>query len=179
MEAVNPYESPKSKASVSASQLDSYQPKLLSVNGRIGRLRYLAYSTVASIIIGVVFALVSFVLVGLSETALAIAMGVIYLPLLVYSVILAKRRLNDLDRSGWWQLLFLVPLVNILFGLYVLLWPGTKGSNSFGACPTKNSILVILGGLILPLVFIVGILAAIAIPAYQDYVERAQQQMTQ
>ena len=57
-----------------------------------------------------------------------------------------KRRLNDLDKSGWWQLLYLVPIVNILFALYLLFWPGTKGSNNYGLQPAKNSPLFISDG---------------------------------
>ena len=51
--------------------------------------------------------------------------------------------------------------------------PGTSGSNRFGAPPPPNSTGVILLALILPIIFVIGIVAAIAIPAYQDYATRA------
>lgn len=44
------------------------------------------------------------------------------------------RRLHDTDRSGWFYLIALVPLVN-LYLLYVLATKGTAGQNRFGADP--------------------------------------------
>ncbi len=173
METANPYESPKSNTSIPSSS-ESYEPKLLSVHGRIGRLRYLAYSLFASIVIGVFIAIASLLLGGAGESTLLIILAVLYIPLIIYTVILAKRRLNDLDKSGWWQLLYLVPIVGILLAFYMLLWPGTKGSNNYGLQPTKNSALVVLAALIFPIALI-GILLAVGIPAYQGYVEQAQQ----
>ena len=179
MENSNPYESPKSNPATIGS-LGTYQPKIFAWDGRIGRLRYFAYATVASlltvIILGVLAALLIPVFVngGMSEGAPAIFVLILYIPLIVISVVLMKRRLNDLDKSGWWQLLYLIPIVNLLFALYILFWPGTKGSNSYGLQPTKHSGLLVIVGVILPIILL-GIMAAIAIPAYQDYVIRAQQ----
>ncbi|QMU62000.1 MAG: DUF805 domain-containing protein [Gammaproteobacteria bacterium] len=178
MEATNPYESPKSNPATSSDQ--TYQPKFLALNGRIGRLRYLAYGMIATVLTIVVLGILSAIMIpmlassGMSEAIMVVILVVLYLPLIVFSIIFMKRRLNDLDKSGWWQLLVYIPIVGIIFALYILFWPGTKGSNSYGMQPSSNSGLLIIAGLILPIV-LVGILAAIAIPAYQDYVERAQQ----
>jgi hypothetical protein len=57
--------------------------------------------------------------------------------------------------------------------LVLLIMPGTPGANRFGDPPPPNTAGVILLALILPAVFIIGFIAAIAIPAYQDYVGRA------
>lgn len=101
-----------------------------------------------------------------------IALMVVYIPLLAAMLVVVKRRLNDLNQSGWLGLLMLVPLVNFFFGLYLLFWPGSKGSNDYGPAPGPNSLLLIVFGLVLPLAGL-GTLAAIAIPAYHSYVERA------
>lgn len=176
--SANPYESPKSNPATNSDQ--TYQPKFLALNGRIGRLRYLAYGMISTILTVVVLGILSAIMIpmlasgGMSETMMIAAVFILYLPLVIFSVIFMKRRLNDLDKSGWWQLLYLIPILNILFAIYILFWPGSKGSNSYGLHPAKNSPLLIIAGLILP-IFLVGILAAIAVPAYQDYVERAQQ----
>lgn len=181
MEAVNPYESPKSNTLNSTSE--TYKPKLLAVHGRIGRLRYLAYSMIALFIFVIGIGIPAAILIpnftaGDSGGMLIGLVLITYIPLLVFSVLIAKRRFNDLNHSGWWQLLIYIPYIGLIPVLYMLLWPGTKGSNSYGPEPEKNSGLLIVAGFILP-IFLVGILAAIAIPAYQDYVERAQQSMTQ
>ena len=174
MEAVNPYESPKSKTITSTDE--TYQPKLIAANGRIGRIRYLAYSMIAMLAYGFFIGIIAAVAIpAMAEQSGAFAgilMVVLYIPLIVFSVFLMKRRLNDLNKSGWWQLIAYIPLIGALFALYILLWPGTKGSNNFGPAPVKNSTLLIVAGLILPL-FLTAILAAIAIPAYQDYIERS------
>jgi uncharacterized membrane protein YhaH (DUF805 family) len=45
----------------------------------------------------------------------------------------AVRRLHDLDRSGWWILLDLVPLVGWIILLIWFCTKGTDGPNRFGA----------------------------------------------
>jgi hypothetical protein len=62
----------------------------------------------------------------------------------------------------------LVPLANLIFWFL----PGTDGSNRYGPPPPPNSALVIVVGLVVP-ILLVAVMAAIAIPAYQSYVERA------
>lgn len=181
MESNNPYESPKSNpASISN---ETYQPKIFAINGRIGRLRYLAYGMLFTILTMFLIGIAAFlipsiasVLTDISGVTSALLLIVLYLPLIIISIILVRRRLNDLDRSGWWQLLMYVPLLGILFALYVLFWPGTKGSNSYGLQPNANPTSIKIVGLLIPIAFaLLGILAAIAIPAYQDYTARAQQ----
>ncbi|WP_180041903.1 MULTISPECIES: DUF805 domain-containing protein [unclassified Acinetobacter] len=51
---------------------------------------------------------------------------------LYFLIVITVRRLHDLNRSGWLILLFLLPLVNIFMGLYLLLGAGTKGINTYG-----------------------------------------------
>ena len=57
------------------------------------------------------------------------------LGLLIPFIAVTIRRLHDIDRSGWWQLLPLVPIVGAII---LLIWwckPGTPGSNRFGSNP--------------------------------------------
>ena len=49
---------------------------------------------------------------------------------------LGTRRLHDIDKTGWWQLIMFIPLgVFVLMVLYSM--KGTKGDNRFGEDP-KN-----------------------------------------
>ena len=61
--------------------------------------------------------------------------SVFTLLMLLPGIAVGVRRLHDTDRSGWWLLLALVPLI----GTIVLIWwfctRGTAGPNRFGADP--------------------------------------------
>jgi hypothetical protein len=91
------------------------------------------------------------------------------------------RRLNDMTVSGWLILLMFVPLANFVMALAMLFVPGSDGDNRYGPAPTPNG-----GGLIAALVIMllvmvgwIGMISAVALPAYQDYVERAQMHQMQ
>jgi uncharacterized membrane protein YhaH (DUF805 family) len=45
------------------------------------------------------------------------------------------RRLHDTDRSGWWLLLFFVPLIGAIVLIVWFCTQGTHGYNRFGANP--------------------------------------------
>ena len=57
------------------------------------------------------------------------------LALLLPCIAVSVRRLHDLDRSGWWYLLGLVPIVGPLVLLFWYVQPGTPGDNQFGVAP--------------------------------------------
>ena len=176
----NPYESPDHTGTNTPDE--RYQPKIFSLNGRIGRLRYFAYSwlynVLSMVIMGILAAIFFPALVeGDPEApngAMLAAMGLLYLPIFFCFIVAARRRLHDLNSNGWLSLLVLVPLVNFFFAIYLLVWPGTSDTNDYGPRPTSNPVLLILLGLLGP-IMIIGILAAVAIPAYQDFLELSQQ----
>lgn len=45
------------------------------------------------------------------------------------------RRLHDTDRSGWWLLILLVPIVGAIVFLVFMATPGGEMANRFGASP--------------------------------------------
>jgi uncharacterized membrane protein YhaH (DUF805 family) len=173
----NPYASPHANVT-DFDDNETYQPRIFSAQGRIGRLRYMAYSCIVQFVllffVGIAAAALMPALNGGNEAAgsgfIMIAM-LIYIPIIAAAFIMAKRRLNDLDRSGWLAILLLVPLVNLFLAIYMLFWPGSTGSNSYGPKPEANSSWLYVF-IIVPI--LLGILAAIALPAYQDYVKRSQ-----
>ena len=167
----NPYSAPNAAPELGE---ESYQPKIFSFGGRIGRLRYLTYSMIYNVVLYFVVGIATAVFLPmLSEgnMVLGIALVLFYIAALAMFVVLASRRLHDLDKSAWLLLLFIVPLANFILALYMIFASGTEGSNKFGLAPVKNHPALWLG-LLGPFVFM-GILAAVAVPAYQDYVERA------
>jgi len=172
----NPYAAPDAELGT-PSEDGEYQPKMFSLTGRIGRIRYLAWSfllgTLAYLPMMIFMVIMGQNLADGADSTLAsiISIPTVILALAV-SFILARRRLHDLNRSGWFSLLFIVPLINIFVGLYLVFWPGTLGSNRFGLQPTKNGT---AAWIVLVLVFVamIGVIAAIALPAYQDYIQAA------
>ncbi|MGE5624396.1 MAG: DUF805 domain-containing protein [Bacillota bacterium] len=149
------------------------QIRFFDLQSRIGRLRYLAYGIGMSLII-IVPAIVGSMLLTLSPILGIVILCLIYIAAIVYGIALGVRRLHDLDKSGWWLLLSLVPLVNLGLAIYMLFFSGTIGENRFGPQPPPNSGWVIAGAVTYIAVIPIGILAAIAIPAYGDYTVRAQ-----
>ena len=75
--------------------------------------------------------LVTAVLSMISETL----GGVFYLGMFLPSIAAAARRLHDTDKSGWMQLIALIPIVGGLIVIYFLVQPA-KEPNRFGALVT-------------------------------------------
>ena len=54
---------------------------------------------------------------------------------IIPSLAVGVRRLHDTDRTGWWQLLHLVPLIGLIVLIVWWVTPGEPGPNRFGAPP--------------------------------------------
>lgn len=170
-EAVNPYAAPKAVvADVYDNEVGVQPVKLFSAKGRIGRLRYLSYNLGGYLLMVAAAAALGFVAAALGFAKAAGAMGVLaVIPYLIFIVLLTIQRSHDMGWTGWTSILAFIPLV----GLVWLFNPGTKGGNRFGGPPPPNTTLVKIGALIIPGIAVIGIIAAIALPAYQDYTKRA------
>ena len=59
------------------------------------------------------------------------------LALLLPSLAVAVRRLHDIDRTGWWALLYLT-IIGTLVLIYWACQRGTAGANRFGPEPTPS-----------------------------------------
>lgn len=159
--AASPYAPPR--AQVDDVEQEVGELKLFGITGRIGRLRYIAWSFVMTLIIlpayglGLALTLGENMIGGLLILVAAVV-GV------VVSVQFGVKRLHDIGWSGWLWLLQLIPLVGSIFALIMLVAPGTPGRNQYGATPPPNTTAVlVLAWLMLGLV-ILGVLAAIALP---------------
>ena len=58
----------------------------------------------------------------------AIAVAGLFVP----GIAVGARRLHDIGKSGWFQLLYLVPLVGIFLLIYWFVQPGEQGGNQHG-----------------------------------------------
>ncbi len=164
--ATNPYAAPQADVRDIAGVQEYQEVRLWSPTGRIGRLRYLAYVFGFQLLLGVIAGIAAALV---PEVATFVVIPA-YVALLVFSILQAIKRSHDMNWSGWTVLLMLIPLVALVW----LFKAGTDGENRFGQPPPPNTTLIKVGGLALPLLFIIGVVAAIVIPAYSDYVQRAQ-----
>ncbi|MEJ2451872.1 MAG: DUF805 domain-containing protein [Gammaproteobacteria bacterium] len=173
----NQYQAPKSNVDgVEAGTQQFARMKVLSASGRIGRIRYLAYGFAVFLVIYLVAVSLSAIVAlgasGAGGEAPRTVMGFAYILITIYSVMLAIRRSHDFNVTGWLAVLSLIPLINLFF-IFV---PGTKGANDYGPPPPPNTTGNYILGLGMPIIIaVIGILAAIAIPAYQGYIHKSKQ----
>jgi uncharacterized membrane protein YhaH (DUF805 family) len=91
-------------------------------DGRAGREEYWHF-TLINVIISIAL------YVTLNE------MWAVYtLAVLVPSIAVSVRRLHDIDRSGWWFLIAVIPLFAIVL-MFMMLLDGKPGANQYGFNP--------------------------------------------
>ena len=105
----------------------------LDFSGRAGRSEYWWF-VVVGVAIGVV-AQTFDLLIGVPVLSMVFMLAVF-----VPGVSVSVRRLHDTDRSGWWMLAGLVPLVGALVVLVLMALPGSEAENQFGAKPVEMTL---------------------------------------
>ena len=178
----NPYSTPESnlQRDLNNGQNDTSSP--FSASGRFSRYSFLAWNFVLNIVVMIiVFAVLAIMgaasdLMTMTDPNQALAFytsgaGLFVLAIMLVSFVISMiffiRRLHDIDMSGWFSLLIIVPLVNLIFGIFVLVKKGTEGANRFGASratPGWEKVLGIISLVIIVLYFVVliaGIVMAI------------------
>lgn len=120
---------------------------VFSFEGRIGRLRYLAWTLVLTVAmlavvgVGAFFGILSAaVLNSTLLTGVGIIGGiVVFIGFIVVSIQISVQRLHDLGWSGWLWLLNFVPIVGSIFPLVLMVSPGSNVANRYGAPPPPNT----------------------------------------
>ncbi len=92
--------------------LDPIQKHYADFEGRVGRQEFWMF-VLFSILIQIAFDIV-----GLDIISMLVSLG-----LLVPSLALGARRLHDIGKSGWWQLLGLIPIIGWII---IIVWLATK-----------------------------------------------------
>jgi uncharacterized membrane protein YhaH (DUF805 family) len=117
--------------------------------GRVGRLGFLFGSLyyllacfVPYIIIAFIYVCAYTAITHKAETKIPLAPMyaltiVLYVALILCSLSIAARRLNDVERPTWFCIFTLVPFVNVPMTVYLLLAPGTPEDNTYGAPSTS------------------------------------------
>jgi uncharacterized membrane protein YhaH (DUF805 family) len=166
----NPYAAPRAHVDDVVAEAGTQPIRFWPPSGRIGRLRLLAYSIASSLLLMVALAIFGGISAAMkSQSLFWIGIVVGYGASIVFTALLTIQRCHDCDWSGWLSVLFIVPFLNLMFFFI----PGTKGANRYGAPPPPNTRAVKILASLMLVFFVVGILAAIALPAYQGYVTKA------
>lgn len=122
-----------------------FQPfkKYATFSGRARRseywLFYLLFLIVYIVAAGIGGAMVG----GAADPAKSPGMALPLIVLLIFLLPLlavGARRLHDIDKSGWWQLISLIPLLGALLLIFWYCKSGTPGPNRFGDDPKGSSV---------------------------------------
>ncbi|PTS94018.1 DUF805 domain-containing protein [Pseudomonas sp. HMWF006] len=166
----SPYAPPRASVGENLPAFATLKP--FSVEGRIGRLRYLAWSMVLSLVtlpIVSVFALIGLGLVSTDSTTGLIIGGIfaffLFLAFMIVGILFSVQRLHDIGWSGWLWLLTLVPFVGSFFPLVIMVMPGNTHANRYGPPPPNTTAVKVLCSLwivFIGLFFVGGMLGGIS-----------------
>jgi uncharacterized membrane protein YhaH (DUF805 family) len=165
-----PYAPPRAYVGDAQPEYSTLKP--FGAQGRIGRLRYLAWSLVL-MAVGFGLLLVASLTLAFSAVFGSVLLLAFAIGFIVVATQIGTQRLHDMGLSGWFMLLNLVPVIGTFFPFVLVLVPGNGGANKFGPPQPPNSLSVKILAALWLLVPVIGILVAAAIPAYQQYLHRA------
>jgi len=115
--------------------LDVLKSKYAQFSGRARRMEYWMF-LVINVLVTIVLAIVDFTVGTFSATlGLGLLGGLYSLAVLIPSIAVTVRRLHDTDRSGWWLLIGLVPVIGFFVLLVFMFLEGTSGDNRHGTSP--------------------------------------------
>lgn len=145
VEPASPYAPPRAEVGEALAEYGTLKP--FSFDGRIGRLRYLAWTMVLTLallpLVGIGFWLATAWLLASDSVAGLIVGGllaaVVVLAFAFVSIQFNVQRLHDLGWSGWLWLINLVPFVGSIFPFILIIAPGNTGANQYGPPPPRNT----------------------------------------
>jgi uncharacterized membrane protein YhaH (DUF805 family) len=102
--------------------------KYAVVSGRARRSEYWYF---------VLFNLIIFIILTIIDYAInsAILSTIYSLAVLIPSIAVAVRRLHDTNRTGWWLLIGLIPIIGFIVLLIFMVQDSQKGENQYGPNP--------------------------------------------
>lgn len=106
-----------------------------SFEGRINRGKFWAGVGVL-IAVGVVAQIIDALLGTMNESGFGVVSVIVMLASIYPAIALYAKRWHDRDKSGWWSLIMLVPLIGAIWLLVELgILEGTRGANQYGPDP--------------------------------------------
>ena len=94
------------------------------------------YFVLFNLIVGIVLALIDMLLGTFSSASnIGLLSGIYSLAVFIPSLAVTVRRLQDIDRTGWWIFINLIPLIGTVVLLVFAVTDDTPGSNRYGPNP--------------------------------------------
>ena len=100
--------------------------------GRAGRTEYWLFALVNAILTAIAAGLGEWLFVDLQANPISL---IYLLVIIVPALALGARRLHDIGRTGWWQLLILLPVIGWVVLLVFAIMPSHEEENSHGPLP--------------------------------------------
>ena len=114
--------------------------KKYAVFGGRSRRKEYWFFVLFNIIVAMVLTAIDFLLGTFSASAnVGLLSGIYSLAVLIPTIAVSIRRLHDIDRTGWWILISLIPVIGSIVLFIFALLDGTPGSNRFGPNPKEAS----------------------------------------
>ncbi len=104
----------------------------LSAEGRMSRKDYAQYYIIPAIVLYVGALIIDNILH--SDGAVSLLMCLV---LIWPTVVTLTKRLHDVNKSGWWQMVMIIPIVGFIFWVVIACTKGDTGVNKYGAEPLE------------------------------------------
>ncbi|HAT98064.1 MAG TPA: hypothetical protein DCS50_03030, partial [Acidaminococcaceae bacterium] len=128
---------------------DGIVKKYFSFNGRLNRKPFLLRSVMATLMPLLLMFAMFLVFAGGIRPGIEYQYKdlmwlhvLLHCTLMVLAIIsglsLGIRRCHDLDKTGWWLLLGMIPCINMVWMIYLVCKRGTIGKNCYGEDPVQD-----------------------------------------
>jgi len=111
--------------------------KYATFSGRAQRAEYW-YFILINIIVNTVLVILDVLFGTLSPNGTGLLSGIYSLAVLIPHIAVGARRLHDIGKSGWWQLIVIIPIIGWIL---IIIWFATDSEedNQYGENPKKRS----------------------------------------
>ena len=117
--------------------IEVFTKNFANFNGRARRKEYWMFFLISALI-SIVLTLLDILLGTYSvEYEAGLFSGLYSLLILIPSIAVVVRRLHDTDRSGWWILISLIPLIGVIVLFVFMCLDSQPGTNRFGVNPKE------------------------------------------
>lgn len=115
--------------------MTDYKWLYLSMTGRVTRKDYALLYILPSFVLYAATSILDNMMNAASQGIGAFT-AIAGLVLIWPGIAMTAKRLHDWDKSGWFQLINIIPIVGFIFWIVTACKKGTEGANRFGDAPT-------------------------------------------